>query len=256
MAKAIDGGTLRDNLTDIYGNGNRLVYLNDVLDLIDEQPTLTPPNEWVSVENAVPDPGERVLATDGTFVGEAYRTSANTWYRHTGFPWRDCLQSIVTLWMPLPTADKDNHVPAKAPNEPLTIEQMREMLERSEIIGAAVIVSDGDVLCCGVLDERADDGICASTGASGEWLKEKDYGDGWLAYAYPAARIDREKWEPCDACSNAKHIVGLALAIMDDGSDHRIDTKMNCEYSFCPNCGRPLTDEAWAELERRVCGEV
>lgn len=77
-----------------------------------------------------------------------------------------------------------------------------------------------------------------------------------LAYAYPTAHIDREKWEPCDACSNAKHIVGLALAIMDDGSDHRVDTKMNCEYSFCPNCGRPLTDEAWAELERRVCGEV
>lgn len=96
-------------------------------ELVEYAPTLTPPNEWVSVENAVPDPGERVLATDGTFVGEAYRTSANTWYRHTGFPWRDCLQSIVTLWMPLPTADKDNHVHAKAPNEPLTIEQLREM---------------------------------------------------------------------------------------------------------------------------------
>ena len=65
-------------------------------------PTLTPPNEWVSVEDAVPDPGERVLATDGIFVGEAYRTSANSWYRNTGFPWRDCLQSIVTHWMPLP----------------------------------------------------------------------------------------------------------------------------------------------------------
>lgn len=50
MARAIDGGTLRDNLTDIYGDGNRLVYLNDVLDLIDKQPTLTPPNEWVGVE--------------------------------------------------------------------------------------------------------------------------------------------------------------------------------------------------------------
>ena len=93
----------------------------------DAIPTLTPPNEWVSVEDTVPDPGERVLATDGIFVGESYRTSANTWYRHTGFPWRDCLQSIVTLWMPLPTADKDNHVPAKAPNEPLTLEQLREM---------------------------------------------------------------------------------------------------------------------------------
>ena len=104
-----------------------LNLLEQVLYDIQHVPTLTPPNEWVSVENAVPDPGERVLATDGTFVGEAYRTSANTWYRHTGFPWRDCLQSIVTLWMPLPTADKDNHVPAKAPNESLTIEQLREM---------------------------------------------------------------------------------------------------------------------------------
>ena len=45
MARAamIDGGVLKDNLTDIYGDGNRLVYLNDVLDLIDKQPTLTPP---------------------------------------------------------------------------------------------------------------------------------------------------------------------------------------------------------------------
>nr|DAO50967.1 MAG TPA: Protein of unknown function (DUF551) [Caudoviricetes sp.] len=98
--------------------------VESILEWAQTLPTLTQPNEWVSVENAVPDPGERVLATDGTFVGEAYRTSANTWYRHTGFPWRDCLQSIVTLWMPLPTVDKDNHVPAKAPNDPLTVEQL------------------------------------------------------------------------------------------------------------------------------------
>ena len=50
MARAIDGGTLRDNLTDLYGDGNRLVYLNDVLDLIDELPTLTPPNEPLTLE--------------------------------------------------------------------------------------------------------------------------------------------------------------------------------------------------------------
>lgn len=200
-----------------------LNLLEQVLYDIQHVPTLTPPNEWVSVENAVPDPGERVLATDGTFVGEAYRTSANTWYRHTGFPWRDCLQSIVTLWMPLPTVDKDNHVPAKAPNEPMTLEQLRGTPHGK--------IKDKTLQH---IFDRANE----------------------LAYAYPTAHIDREKWEPCDACSNAKHIVGLALAIMDDGSDHRIDTKMNCEYSFCPNCGRPLTDEAWAELERRVCGEV
>ena len=51
MERAIDGGTLRDNLTDIYGDGNRLVYLNDVLDLIDEQPTRTPPNEPLTLDS-------------------------------------------------------------------------------------------------------------------------------------------------------------------------------------------------------------
>ena len=50
-----------------------LNLLEQVLYDIQHVPTLTPPNEWVSVENAVPDPGERVLATDGTFVGEAHR---------------------------------------------------------------------------------------------------------------------------------------------------------------------------------------
>lgn len=54
MERPIDAGILQDNLTDIYGDGNRLVYLKDVLDLIDEQPTLTPPNEWVSVEERLP----------------------------------------------------------------------------------------------------------------------------------------------------------------------------------------------------------
>ena len=71
---------------------------------------LTPPNEWVSVEDTVPDPGERVLATDGIFVGEAYRTSADSWHRHTGFPWRDGVTGrTVKYWMLLsvPPAKED-----------------------------------------------------------------------------------------------------------------------------------------------------
>ena len=87
--------------------GKGLSSYGELIGCVEDAPTLTPPNEWVSVEDTVPDPGERVLATDGTFVGEAYRTSANSWYRHTGFPWRDCLQSIVTHWMPLPKPPKE-----------------------------------------------------------------------------------------------------------------------------------------------------
>lgn len=59
---------------------------------------------WISVEERRPEPGKRVLATDGVFVGEAYRTSADTWRRYDGIAMRDCLGSIVTHWMPLPGA--------------------------------------------------------------------------------------------------------------------------------------------------------
>ena len=80
-----------------------LVQYSLVKAIIENMHTLTSPNEWVSVEDTVPDPGERVLATDGIFVGEAYRSSANRWFRHTGFPWRDGVTGrTVRYWMLLP----------------------------------------------------------------------------------------------------------------------------------------------------------
>ena len=63
--------------------------------------------QWISVEERRPEPGKRVLATDGVFVGEAYRTSADTWRRYDGIAMRDCLGSIVTHWMPLPEAPEE-----------------------------------------------------------------------------------------------------------------------------------------------------
>lgn len=67
--------------------------------------------QWISVEERRPEPGKRVLATDGVFVGEAYRTSADTWRRYDGIAMRDCLGSVVTHWMPLPEApaEGDKH---------------------------------------------------------------------------------------------------------------------------------------------------
>ena len=63
--------------------------------------------QWVSVDDRHPKPGTRVLATDGVFVGEAYRTSADTWRRYDGIAMRDCIGSIVTHWMPLPEAPEE-----------------------------------------------------------------------------------------------------------------------------------------------------
>ena len=65
--------------------------------------------QWISVEERRPEPGKRVLATDGVFVGEAYRTSADTWRRYDGIAMRDCLGSIVTHWMSLPEATEGNN---------------------------------------------------------------------------------------------------------------------------------------------------
>lgn len=64
---------------------------------------------WISVEDRHPKTGTRVLATDGVFVGEAYRTSADTWRRYDGIAMRDCIGSVVTHWMPLPEAPGEKH---------------------------------------------------------------------------------------------------------------------------------------------------
>ena len=74
--------------------------------------------QWNSVEERRPEPGKRVLATDGVFVGEAYRTSADTWRRYDGIAMRDCLGSIVTHWMPLPEEPKFADILRGAPEAP------------------------------------------------------------------------------------------------------------------------------------------
>lgn len=62
--------------------------------------------KWMSVDDELPAPGMRVLATDGVFVGEAYRTVSWTWNRYDGVAMRDCIGSVVTHWIPLPPVPK------------------------------------------------------------------------------------------------------------------------------------------------------
>ena len=64
-------------------------------------------------------------------------------------------------------------------------------------------------------------------------LSLADYGKTWTAYAYQTAHIDRDAWELCMWCTLNRQFQ---------------------ENRYCQACGRPLTDEAWAELERRVFG--
>lgn len=139
--------------------------------------------------------------------------------------------------------------------EPLTLEQLREMLESSEIVGAAVTVLDHGVECCGVLDNDIHEGICVATGASGNYLKEKDYGKTWVAFPHSNYRITKEKfagsWEgEADGYYNGEPVYDIWKC---SGCGHVEETDdPNWLPDFCPNCGRAMNEEAWKELELRL----
>lgn len=77
------------------------------MQLLYDMPTLTPSNEWVSVDEKLPEPGERVLATDCGFVGEFYINKRGKWQRYNV----NCSELLMALdilyWMPLPKSPKE-----------------------------------------------------------------------------------------------------------------------------------------------------
>ena len=83
----------------------------DFKDDVDSMPTLTQPNEWVNVEERLPEEGESVLCIvngkprKNITLCEAYQLGV--WYKEDGWlideypEWRDV---EVIWWMPLPDA--------------------------------------------------------------------------------------------------------------------------------------------------------
>ena len=90
--RAIDA----DRLLKMMSHWKPYMDMDKVRKAVQNMPTLTPPNEWVSVEERLPEPGGRVLAANGSFVGEAYLANNGAWMRHDGFPWK------VDCWVPMP----------------------------------------------------------------------------------------------------------------------------------------------------------
>ena len=70
----------------------------------------------------------------------------------------------------------------------------------------------------------------------------------------------RVRWKGCDSCKaacwNCSH--NLLCRASNDEKCHNCFDQSRWEYNnyrdYCPDCGRPLTDEAWVELERRLKG--
>ena len=135
--------------------------------------------------------------------------------------------------------------------EPLTLEQLQEMDEQPVWVKCLNSKKYTDPPTGWRIVERS------IAGTIGVWngescFAERDYGRTWQAYAYPP--IDRDKWEPCVMCESCTNCwfcmnsnTGKPCADCDKYSKFS-------PVSYCRYCGRPLTEEAWEELRKRLRG--
>lgn len=132
-------------------------------------------------------------------------------------------------------------------NKPLTLEQLRG------IDGQPVWIKDLKTPECSgwrmIYWDRGKYLVLIAKSIQGYILEE--YGKSWLAYAQQPAHIDREKWDGCEWCCDEILFDSEAMSL-ELFHPLRDDNPQTVNPNYCPMCGRPLTEEAWAELDRRV----
>lgn len=73
--------------------------------------------------------------------------------------------------------------------------------------------------------------------------------------------VDREKWKPCEYCGgdvDDRPFLNSEDLYISGGGEMCSDSYdvTLFKMSFCPKCGYPLTNAAWAELEKKIRGCV
>ena len=83
-------------------------------------------------------------------------------------------------------------------SKPLTLEQLRKM-DKMPAFGISLInEKPGEWFIVRVMEMRKN-WLIACVGASQDFGDKDTYGESW----HPPARIDREKWEPCEECEKS-----------------------------------------------------
>ena len=155
----------------------------------------------------------------------------------------------------------DTNVPTMPAGQPLTLEQLRGMDGQC----VKVVVDGVEPLEMLALVEVPEDEDCVllrnNLGGASEFYSNDDLKDACVnVYSYSPANIDREAWEPCSRCRPQENSLDRFSGhefLIDDAEIYFYDSDDGWEgeeIKFCPWCGRPLTEGAWAELEKRVMG--
>lgn len=112
MARAIDGELLELEIANIANklakSDAQKALMGRVMYCVEHMPTLTPPNEWVSVEDALPPNMDDVLVAvqnngECWTVTGYYSNTSNVWYAMLN---GQDTQMDVLWWMPLPAPPK------------------------------------------------------------------------------------------------------------------------------------------------------
>ena len=137
-------------------------------------------------------------------------------------------------------------------NQPLTLEQLRKMDGNP----VRVEFEDGSGGLWGVVHISVFEQIIFPNGLHCT-IGHPYYGKIYKAYAYHPANIDREalcgEWQgEADGYADGE----LVYDVWRCGDCGHIEETDDPDLlpRFCPNCGRAMTPEAWAELEKRLRG--
>lgn len=174
---------------------------------------------------------------------------------------KDVADALELAIAALRAGGKDMNATTMPDGQPLTLEQLRGMDGKC----VKVVVDGVEPLEMLALVEVPKDEDCVllrnNLGGVSEFYSDDDLReDGVKVYAYPPAHIDREAWEPCGRCRPVENELDRFSGhefLIDGAEIYFYDSEDGWEgeeIRFCPWCGRPLTEEAWAELEKRVRG--
>lgn len=159
-----------------------------------------------------------------------------------GYTWEEIEEAIEMAIDALKMPEK---------GDPLTIEQLRKM--NNTPIWVIPIKSEHDYCgwCVVSVSDSGDKYSCAEIPGVEYWSWSfESYGERWIAYAYQPAHSDREawtaKWEKRESPWN-----GYTMVCSKCGETIK---SLSGQMPFCPSCGRAMTPEAQAELEKRLRG--
>ena len=130
--------------------------------------------------------------------------------------------------------------------EPLTLEQLREMVDEPAYlyIYDTALDSGWEIIKAVTKDK------IIFRGWNTVYVPISSLGKCFDLYAYPPAHIDREAWTSC-VCNSGKKTCCTCISMQCDSC---IGESKYKQGRYCSACGRPLTEKAWAELEKRLRG--